>query len=82
MSGTEGEKYMHSQVKFLETKLNDALTELRLTKTQSEKLKDENAQLRSDLRKCKDVLVELGIGVKKLSTDTKKGKIKVGISLK
>lgn len=56
--------------KSIETKLRDALSELKESK-------DENAQLKADLRKCKDVLLELGIGVKKLSTDGITAKIKV-----
>ena len=53
----------------IESKLLEALSELKEYRKQSEAVKDENAQLRADLRKCKDVLVELGIGVKKLSSD-------------
>ena len=61
--------------KSIETKLRDALSELKESK-------DENAQLKADLRKCKDVLLELGIGVKKLSTDVNTAKIKVRYHLR
>ena len=43
--------------KSIETKLRDELKEC----------KDENAQLKADLRKCKHVLLEFGIGVKKFN---------------
>ena len=59
----------------IESKLLEVLSEFKEFRKQSEALKDENAQLKADLRKCKDVLVELGIGVKKLSSDGS-GKVK------
>ena len=61
----------------IESKLIDVLSEYKEFKNQNEILKDENAQLKADLRKCKDVLVELGIGMKKLSTDGKDNFVKV-----
>ena len=54
----------------IETRLGESIAEVK-------DLKDEIAQLKADLRKCKDVLLELGIGVKKLSSDANTSKIKV-----
>lgn len=61
--------YCKAQLEELQEKLGYKEVELHEKSMENDRIKLENAQLRSDLRKYQDVLSELGSGVKKVSSD-------------